>query len=401
MRSPSFVYVLACAAGIFAVMMGLRMAHALFIGPINSHTGLGIVAISLAFAIGQIVWGLAQPVAGILSDRIGFVPVVAGGILLVGIGTALASVAQSTLVLVLAIGVLVAFGAGAAGPSMLLGALGRLLPPERRAMANGIVNAGGSLGQFALVPLTQLMIGWIGWMPALWLLAMLACAVLPLVWPLGRSGSTAASAALNTEPPPFRRALREPSYLLLNLGFFTCGFHVAFIATHLPGVVETCALPAPVSAWSLAVIGLFNMAGSLGAGWALSRGVSAKWMLSGIYASRALAVAFFLLAPKVEATFLIFSVIIGLSYLSTVPPTAGLVSVFYGARNLPTLFGVVMLSHQVGGFLGAYGGGKALAYFGSFDLMWYADITLALLAAAAHLPIREASLLPAPQAARA
>jgi len=191
---------------------------------------------------------------------------------------------------------------------------------------------------------------------------------------------------------PVARAVREPNFALLSAGFFVCGFHVAFIATHLPGVVAACGLPPSVGAWSLALIGLFNIAGSFGIGWAVGRWRS-KSLLSVIYATRAVAVLCFLLAPKTELTFALFAAVIGVTYLSTVPPTAGLVAKFYGPQNMATLFGIVMLSHQVGGFLGAWLGGQAFALTGGYEWMWYADIALAVGAALVHLPIREAPLV--------
>jgi predicted MFS family arabinose efflux permease len=256
-------------------------------------------------------------------------------------------------------------------------------------MATGIVNAGGSFGQFTIVPLAQGLITWGGWMPALWWLAMLLVATLPLAWVLkGKHASTPGNVKEEPLGVAIRRAARDQNYLLLNAGFFTCGFHVAFIMTHLPGVVASCQLPPAVGAWSLAVIGLFNLAGSLGIGWAMGRWRS-RSLLSIVYATRAVAVLLFLAAPKTELTFILFSAVLGLTWLSTVPPTAGLVAKFYGPRYMATLFGLVMLSHQIGGFLGAYLGGKAFTATGSYDWMWWADIALALFAAAVHLPIRE------------
>jgi MFS family permease len=389
MNRSSIVLVLAAAAAITAATFGIRMATGLFVGPINTQTGLGLVAVSFAFGVGQLMWGLAQPVAGALADRHGTGRVVAGGIVLVAAGVALVPFAQTTVVLVIAIGVLVAAGAGAAGLSVLFGAIGRLLPVEKRAMASAIVNAGGSLGQFTIVPLAQALIGWGGWMPALWWLAMLMLATLPLAWFL-RGTHGPAPAHVKEEPMgvAVKRAFGDRNYLLLNAGFFTCGFHVAFIMTHLPGVVASCQLPPSVAAWSLGVIGLFNLAGSLGIGWAMGRWRS-RSLLAIVYATRAVSVLVFLAAPKTEVTFVLFSAVLGLTWLSTVPPTAGLVAKFYGPRYMATLFGIVMLSHQIGGFLGAYLGGKAFTASGSYDWMWWADIALALFAAAVHLPIRE------------
>jgi predicted MFS family arabinose efflux permease len=383
------ILILGAAGAICAVTFGIRLATGLFIGPINTQTGLGLVAISFAFGVAQLVWGLAQPIAGAIADRYGAGRVIAGGILMVAAGTALIPFAGTAVALVFAIGVLIAAGAGAAGLSVLFGAMARLLPVEKRAMASGIVNAGGSFGQFTIVPLAQGLINWGGWMPALWWLAMLMVAALPLAWVLkGKHGPTPGHAKEEPLGVAIKRAGGDQNYLLLNAGFFTCGFHVAFIMTHLPGVVASCQLPPAVGAWSLGVIGLFNLVGSLGIGWAMAYWRS-RSLLSIVYAMRAVAVLVFLAAPKTELTFVLFSAVLGLTWLSTVPPTAGLVAKFYGPRYMATLFGIVMLSHQVGGFLGAYLGGKAFAATGSYDWMWWADIALALFAAAVHLPIRE------------
>jgi predicted MFS family arabinose efflux permease len=367
----------------------VRTALSLFIGAINTQTGIGLVAISFSFGIAQLVWGLAQPFAGAIADRHGAGRVLAGGILMIAAGTALVPLAGNAVLLTFTVGILIAVGAGAAGPSVLLAAMARLLPIEKRAMASGIVNAGGSVGQFTIVPLAQGLISWGGWMPALWWLATLVVACIPLAWVLkGKPGPAAAHAPDEPLGVAVKRAFGDQNYLLLNAGFFTCGFHVAFISTHLPGVVASCQLPPAVGAWSLAVIGLFNLAGSLGIGWAMGRWRS-RSLLSIVYAMRAVAVLLFLAAPKTELTFLLFSAVLGLTWLSTVPPTAGLVAKFYGPRYMATLFGIVMLSHQIGGFLGAYLGGKAFAATGSYDWMWWADIALALFAALVHLPIRE------------
>jgi MFS family permease len=389
MTRNRLVLILGAAGAICAVTFGIRMATSLFIGPINTQTGMGLVAISFAFGVSQLVWGLAQPFAGAIADRYGAGRVIAGGILMLAAGIALIPYAGTAMALTFTIGVLVAAGAGAAGLPILFGAIARLLPVEKRAMASGLVNAGASFGQFTIVPLAQGLITWGGWMPALWWLAMLMLASLPLAWVL--KGKHAPTPGHTKEEPlagAIKRAAGDRNYLLLNAGFFTCGFHVAFIMTHLPGVVASCQLPPAVGAWSLAVIGLFNLVGSVGIGWAMGRWRS-RSLLSIVYATRAVAVFLFLAAPKTELTFVLFSAVLGLTWLSTVPPTAGLVAKFYGPRYMATLFGIVMLSHQIGGFLGAYLGGKAFAATGSYDWMWWADIALALFAAAVHLPIRE------------
>lgn len=398
--------VLLAAAGTFALTMGARQSMGLFLPTLNTATGLGIASISLAFAFGQLWWGLTQPVAGIVADRYGAGRVLVVGVLLVALGTALTPFMNTTAGLVLAIGVLAAGGAGLAGPSVLMAATARLIPAERRGMATGIVNAGGSFGQFVFAPIAQAVTAAAGWVAALQSLAFITLLALPAAWVLRGHSSAMQPAAgqqatqhLSTREA-IGRALGDPSYRLLCAGFFVCGFHVAFIATHLPGVVAQCGLPPEVGAWSLAVIGLFNIAGSFAMGWAVGRW-RMKSLLSLVYAARAVAVLVFVLSPKTPAVMLVFAAVIGLTYLSTVPPTAGLVAKFYGTSHMATLFGLVMLSHQVGGFLGAWLGGKAFEWTGAYDWMWYADILLAVAAALLHLPIREARLKPVAEAASA
>jgi len=392
-RSTAFWLVLLAAGGTFSVTMGARQSMAIFLGTINSTTGLGLASISLAFAFGQLWWGLTQPFAGIVADRIGAGRVVLTGVLLVAIGTAMVPFMNTTAGLVLAIGVLGAGGAGMAGPSVLMAAATRLVAPERRGMATGLVNAGGSFGQFLFVPIAQGITAMAGWVAAVQSLALLVLLALPAAWVLRGNSVATAAASASAEPETTRqavgRALRDPSYRLLGLGFFTCGFHVAFIGTHLPGVVAACQLPPSVGAWALGVVGLFNIVGSFAIGWAIGRW-RMKSLLALVYAARALAILVFLLSPKSETVVLLFAASMGLTFLSTVPPTAGLVAKLFGPAHMATLFGMVMLTHQIGGFLGAYFGGKAFEWTGSYNWMWYVDIVLAVGASLVHLPIREA-----------
>ena len=391
------LWIIISAGLVFALIFGVRQSQALFISPLNTATGLGIAAISLAFACAQLMWGITQPLAGAIADKYGAGRVIAMGAVLVTVGTVLTPYATTTWMLIFLIGVVAAGGAGMAGFGVLMSAVGRALPPEKRGMASGIVNAGGSFGQFAVVPLAQFLSGAIGWVGAVTTIGFMALAVAPLAWVLrGKPPAAAAGpgvAAEKTMKEAVRDAGRDPSFLYLTAGFFVCGFHVAFIATHLPGVVAACGLPPDVGAWALSLIGLFNIAGSFTAGWAIGRW-RMKSVLSMIYAARAVAVTVFLFAPKTTTTFLIFAVVIGFTYLATVPPTVGLVAKLHGMRFMATLFGIVMLSHQAGGFLGAWLGGKLFEATGSFDWMWYIDILLAVGAALIHLPIHEAPKVP-------
>ena len=389
-------FVLLAAAGTFALTMGARQSMGLFLNTINTTTGLGLANISLAFAVGQLWWGLTQPFAGMVADRIGAGRVLLMGVLLVALGTALVPFMTTTGGLIFTIGVLGAGGAGMAGPAVLMAAATRLIAPAKRAMATGIVNAGGSFGQFLFVPIAQGITAAASWVVALQSMAVLVLLALPAAWVLrGASVQAAGSATAPVKSQTTREALagavRTPSFLMLGTGFFVCGFHVAFIATHLPGLVAACQLPPSVGAWSLALVGLFNIVGSLGIGWAMGRW-RMKSLLSLVYATRALAVLIFVALPKTEAVVLVFAAVMGLTFLSTVPPTAGLVAKMFGTTHMATIFGVVMLAHQIGGFLGAYLGGKAFVLSGNYDWMWYADIVLAVGAALIHLPIAEARL---------
>ncbi|MBC7729861.1 MAG: MFS transporter [Microbacteriaceae bacterium] len=386
--------VLLAAAGTFALTMGSRQAMGLFLGPLNTATGLGLGSISLAFAFGQLFWGLTQPFAGAIADKVGAGRVLLVGASLVALGTVLTPLATSTAGLIFAIGVLSAGGAGMAGPAVLMAATTRLIPAEWRGLATGIVNAGGSFGQFVMAPVAGALIIGLGWVSAMQVMGLLVLLCLPAAFILKGPGVQAAAAAGLPTPSlgeAVRVALADRSFRLLAAGFFVCGFHVAFLGTHLPGIVAACGLPLQYGAWALAVLGLFNIVGSLAMGWAVGRW-RMKSLLALVYAARAVAVLAFLLAPKTGPVVLVFAAFMGLTFLSTVPPTAGLVAKFFGVRHMATLFGVVMLTHQVGGFLGAWLGGKVFESTGSFDTVWLIDIALAIAAALAHLPIREAHL---------
>ncbi len=391
--------VLLAAAGSFALTMGVRQSMGLFLSPINSATHLGLASISLAFACGQLCWGLTQPFAGAMADRLGAGRVLLAGLLLVALGTCITPYMTSTAGLILAIGVLSAGGAGMAGPAVLMATTARLIPAAWRGLATGIVNAGGSAGQFLMAPIAGALLVGLGWAQAMQVLGLLVLLALPAAYVLRGLGPVATPASLQQAPAPakvgaraaIRGALRNPSFLMLAAGFFVCGFHVAFLGTHLPGVIAACGLPVQYGAWSLAILGLFNIVGSLAMGWAVGRW-RMKSLLSAVYAARAISVLVFVLAPKTGPVMLTFAAVMGLTFLSTVPPTAGLVAKFFGTANMATLFGIVMLTHQVGGFLGAWLGGKVFEATGNFDLIWGIDIALAVGAALIHLPILEARL---------
>jgi MFS family permease len=383
------------AAAILMITMGARVTTGLFLSPLNSSTGLGIASISFAMAIGQFMWGASQPVFGAVADKYGAGRVIVAGALMLAAGLAATPFVSSEWGLMLTLGMLSAAGAGAGSFSILIGATAQRLPAARRPFASGFINAGGSFGQFVFAPLLQAIIGAAGWVQAMLVMAASTLLTIPLALPMrGKppaavtAGSGAPSITLTAQ---VRQALRDPSYLCLHAGFFTCGFHIAFLVTHLPGEVALCGLPAAVSGATLGLIGLFNIGGSLAAG-ALATRYRMKSLLALMYASRAVIIVLYLLAPKTAFTFYALAAALGFTWLATVPPTAGLVGKLFGMRYLSTLFGLTLLSHQVGGFFGAWLGGLSFVHFGDYRWMWYADIVLALGAALVNLPIREAAV---------
>lgn len=398
------------ASAIMMITMGARLTTGLFLSPINTATGLGVASISFVMAVAQLMWGAAQPVFGAVADKYGPGRVIALGGVMLAAGTAATPFVDSQIGLLLAMGILSAAGAGAGSFSILIGATAQCLPPERRAFASGFINAGGSFGQFVFAPLMGAIIAGAGWIWAMLTMAATTLLTIPLAWPLrGKRVAQPAPAAIASAAAPaptitlgqqLRQALRDRSYICLHLGFFTCGFHIAFLVTHLPGEVALCSLPASVSATSLALIGLFNIAGSLSAG-ALASRYRMKSLLVWIYASRAVIIALYLLAPKTAWTFYLTAGALGFTWLATVPPTAGLVGKLFGVRYLATLFGLTLLSHQIGGFFGAWLGGLAVVHTGDYSWMWYADMALAVAAALVNLPIREKPVVRAPAMAPA
>ena len=377
------------AAAILMITMGARQSLGLFINPLDTATGLGIVYISFALAIGQLIWGIVQPVFGAIADKKGTYYVLLFGALVLAGGTALTPFVQSEWALMVTIGILSAAGAGAGSFSVLIGATSGQLPASKRAFAGGFINAGGSLGQFVFAPLLQAIISAFGWITAMFTMAATTLLTIPLANVLcNKSTESQLSADTDTLSTQILQALRSPSYLCLTAGFFTCGFHVAFLVTHLPGEISLCGHEASVSAASLSLIGLFNIAGSLIAG-ELGNRYRMKYILAVMYASRAVMIAMYLFAPKTPLTFYIFSAGLGFTWLATVPPTAGLVGKLFGTRYMATLLGLAIFIHQIGGFLGAWLGGIAIAHDGNYQWMWYADMLLAGIAALVNMPIRE------------
>ena len=393
MNQPGVWVTTLMAAAILMITMGTRQSMGLYVGPLNTDTGLGIVSISLAMAIGQFVWGAIQPIAGACADKFGPRPVLLSGLLILVLGSALTPFVSSQLGLILTLGLLTAIGSGACSFSVLLGAVAQRIPATSRGTASGIINAGSSFGQFVFAPIIGKLIQWVGWMSTMWTMAAVALLAIPLLNRL-TNDTHAPSKAPDPEgglKKALADAIRNPSYLLLHLGFFTCGFHIAFLVTHLPTEVGLCGLSPTVASWSLALIGLANIVGSLFAGSCINL-YRSKYVLAVMYGSRAVLIALYLAAPKTEWTFYAFAVGLGLTWLATVPPTAALVGKLFGIRYLATLFGLTLLSHQIGGFLGAYLGGLVFEANHDYQWMWWADIALSLMAGLVNLPIKEAPI---------
>lgn len=386
-RQPAVIIVSACLVAL--VGFGLRSSFGLFLEPMSLTRGWGREVFAFALALQNLVWGLGQPVAGALADRYGAARTLFTGGLLYAAGIALMTVSDTPLSIALSGGVIVGLGLAGASFTVVLAAVGRLVSEQRRSVALGVTTAAGSFGQFVFAPLGQSFISGYGWMTALLLLAIIAL-IMPLFSPplASRSGAPDAGEREVGFAEAMRIAAGHRSYWLLIAGFFVCGFHVAFITVHLPPYLADLAIAGEVAAWTLAAIGLFNVIGSFTSG-LLGARYSRRWLLSALYASRALVIALFLVAPKTPAMILLFGAAMGLLWLSTVPLTSGLVVVMFGTRYMGTLFGVVFLSHQIGAFLGIWLGGWIYESTGSYDAMWWLAILLGILAALVHLPIVE------------
>ena len=384
------------AAFILMVTMGIRMSLGLFMIPLLRDTAISVSAFSFAMAVNQLLWGVAQPFSGALADRFGAWPVLLWGTLLMIAACLLMPLWPNDYGLLLTLGIMMAFGSGAGSHSILMSQVANKLPPRLRGTASGIVNAGGSMGQAVFAPVLQtlILIPAIAWQGALYALAAASLVILPIARRLTRGESVRKPAAHDdgqTLKSALKQSFRDRSYILLHLGFFTCGFHIAFLVTHLPQEIALCGLPPEVASWSLALIGMANIAGSLFIGWCVGH-YRSKYLLFWMYASRAVLIILYLLAPRTDTVFYLFAIGLGFTWLATVPPTAAIVGKLFGIRYLATLFGLTLLSHQIGAFFGAWLGGKAFIHFSNYQAMWYADIALATLAALFNLPIREARI---------
>ncbi|MDJ0983500.1 MAG: MFS transporter [Kiloniellales bacterium] len=389
-RTPLLVILAGCLIAMTG--FGVRSIFGLFLEPMTVAKGWDRETFALAMAIQNLLWGIGVPVAGAIADRYGPARVMTLGALVYGAGVWGMAEADSGLMLHVFGGVLTGVGVAFTAFSLALASMARVVGPERRSLALGLGTAAGSFGQVVFSPLGQAMIAQFGWQPALLILAATALIIIPLAFVLPNDPSAKGEAASDQS---IGQALREAGshsgYVLLTLGFFVCGFHVAFITVHFPAYAKDLGLGAEVGAYSIAIVGLFNIIGSFLSGAAGQRW-SKKSSLSAIYFARAIAITALLLAPKTEITLYAFSAVMGILWLSTVPLTTGIVAQVFGVRYMATLFGIVFLSHQVGSFLGVWLGGRLYDATGSYDSMWWAGVALGLLAAVVHLPINEKPL---------
>jgi len=383
-----------CAVLCAALAMGLRNSFGLFLAPMTEQNLWTASGFSFAIALQVLINGVSQPICGQLADRFGGRAVVIGGSLLYAGGILGMALATHLGVFTVFAGVMMGVAASAAGMPVIISTLTRLLPESQRGRAAGLGTAGSSFGQFLVVPMAGLGIATLGWQATMIGMAAVALLMIPLSLVLAeppRPKIVAASEESATNA--LKRAFRTPSFWFLFFGFFVCGLHISFLTTHLPGFVHTCGLPVAVGAGAISLIGLFNIVGSLGAG-ELTQRWKRRELLVLIYASRGVLMAAFMLVEKTTTTVLIFSAFMGILYLSTVPPTIALVARNFGTRWLATIFGLVFLGHQIGGFTGAWLGGIVLDRTGNYDAMWWAGVAASAFAALIHLPVKD----PAPPA---
>jgi MFS family permease len=389
-RTPAVILVCGCLIAVLG--FGARSGLGFFLTPMSSAHGWGRDLFALALAIQMLLWGAAQPVAGAVADRFGAVAVLSVGAVLYALGLAAMAYAETPAMLHLSAGVMIGFGLAGSSFTVVIGAFGRLMPPQWRSLSFGAGTAAGSFGQFLFSPLAVALIDGYGWQLTLVVFAALVLLIMPLSLALAAPRKSGASAAAAPPRQTAAQALAEAcghtSYVLLVLGFFTCGFQIFFVAVHLPAYLVDRGLPAEVGGWTLGVIGLFNIIGAIAAGW-LSNLMPKRYLLSFIYFARALAILVYIMLPPSAPVTLLFGAVLGLLWLSTVPPTSGLVALMFGTRWLAMLFGFAFFSHQVGGFLGVWLGGLLFERSGSYDVVWWLSILLGLLSAVINLPIVE------------
>lgn len=390
--SPEIIVVCGCLIAL--ITFGPRASSGLFQLPMITEYGWGRDTFGFAIAIQNLLWGVGQPFAGAVADRFGAFRVLCVGALLYALGLVVMAYATTAGVLHIGAGVLIGFGLSGCSFNLVLGAFGKILPEKWRPMAFGAGTAAGSFGQFLFPPIGNVLIESFGWQHTLLVFAGSVLLVMPLALALATrpTGDSMQSGPATIPNQSIRQALAEAfkhrSYVLLVLGFFTCGFQLAFITVHLPAYLKDAGLSAAVGGWTLAVIGLANAAGSLGSGW-LSTRMSKRWLLAWIYLGRSVAIAAFILVPASPVTSILFGISIGLLWLSTVPPTSSLVMLMFGTRYMAMLYGFAFFSHQVGGFLGVWLGGLLYEINGNYSMVWWLSVLLGLASALINLPIKE------------
>jgi MFS family permease len=389
-RTPLVIMVCGCLIGMLT--FGPRSTFGFFMQPISREFSWGRDVFGLALAIQNLLWGMGQPFAGAIADRFGSLRVIMAGAVMYAAGLIAMRYAATPLSLDLSAGVLIGLGLSGCSFNLVLSAFGKLMPPEWRGVALGAGTAAGSFGQFVFAPFGVAMLDNFGWQPALIVFAGLMLLVVPLSLALATPASNS-NAVAATDQQTFKHALAEAfghrSYVLLVLGFFTCGFQLAFITVHLPAYLVDRGMPVQTGGWVIAVIGLFNIVGSLSVGWLQSR-LPKRYILSAIYLARAMSIVAFITFPITTFSAIAFGVVTGLTWLSTVPPTSSLVALMFGTRWLATLYGFAFFSHQVGGFLGVLLGGIVFEKFGSYTPIWWLSVLFGVLSALINLPIIEA-----------
>jgi MFS family permease len=389
-RTPLVIIICGCAIGLLS--FGPRSSLGFFVQPMSREFSWGRDVFGLALAVQNLLWGLGQPVAGAIADRFGVMRVMCVGAVLYAGGLLMMRYAATPLSLNIGAGVLIGFGLSGCSFNLVLSAFSKLLPPERRGVALGAGTAAGSFGQFLFAPFGVAMIGNFGWQPALTVFAGLMLLIVPLSFALATPPATSAHVPVAPQQS-FKTALAEAfghrSYVLLVLGFFTCGFQLAFITVHLPAYLVDRGIPAQTGGWVIAAIGLFNIIGSLSVGWLQNR-LPKRYILSAIYFTRALSIMAFISFPITSFSAIMFGAVTGLTWLSTVPPTSALVAIMFGTRWFATLYGFAFVSHQVGGFLGVLLGGVVFEKFGSYTPIWWLSVLFGVLSALINLPIVEA-----------
>ena len=390
-RTP--VVVLVCASVVLILSFGIRTSFGIFLDPVSTDLGLGRERFAFAIAIQNLLWGLAQPFAGAIADRYGSGRVVAACGVLYVLGLAMMASASSGADLTLSAGVLIGLALSGTGFPVVLAVVGRSVDASRRSLYLGIASAGGSSGQLLMVPLGQVFLNGFGWSTALVLLALMSSIMVPLAAVLsGKLASGAESLRKQSLSQAIHEASRHGGYWYLNAGFFVCGFHVAFIATHLPAYIVDRGASPTLGAVALALIGLGNMIGSFTCG-VLGGRFPKKFVLSGLYLGRSAVITVFVLTPVSDLSIMLFSAAIGMLWLGTVPLTSGLVAQIFGLRYMAMLFGFVFLSHQLGSFLGAWLGGYVYDATGSYEPVWWTAVALGIVASVLHWPIDDRPLV--------